>query len=218
MNKKFEISASVLNMDFSMMRESIAKIEETGIDSFHLDIMDGNFVNNISFGPDISKTIISLATVPVHSHLMVKNPEKYADRFFDAGTESVTVHAEVLNKENRGLLDRPRMGLSLNPDIPLEILDPYLEKAERILVMSVMAGFGGQKFMDGSLKRIESLRNKREKKGYSFLIEVDGGINGANAPLCIKAGADVVIVGSWITLSDDPSGRVKILKSIPGRK
>ncbi len=217
MNKKVEISASVLNIDFSKLKESMNQVEKSGIDSFHLDIMDGNFVNNISFGPDISKTIISLASVPVHSHLMVKEPEKYVERFFDAGSKSVTVHAEVLNEKNRDLFDRPFMGVSLNPDIPLEILDPYFEKAERILVMSVMAGFGGQKFITESLKRIESLRKKRDAKGYSFLIEVDGGINGETAPLCVKAGADVIIVGSWITLSEDLSRRVEMLKRIPVR-
>ncbi|MGM0568645.1 MAG: ribulose-phosphate 3-epimerase [Elusimicrobiota bacterium] len=211
---KFKVSISVLNMDFSRLRECIEEVEKAGADSLHLDIMDGHFVDNISYGPGISKTIINIASVPVHAHLMIEDPLKYADRFFAAGCASVTPHVETLGRKNEHVLQKPHTGISLNPDAPLSKLGPYLKDVERVLVMSVMAGFGGQSFMKKSLKRIESLKKEREKAGLDFIIEVDGGINDKTALECVKAGADEVIVGSWVTSSQDPAGKVKYLKSL----
>ena len=201
-------------MDFSRLRECIEEVEKAGADSLHLDIMDGHFVNNISYGPGISKTIISIASVPVHAHLMIEDPLKYAERFFEAGCSSVSAHVETLSSQNEDILKMPHTGISLNPDVPLSKLRPYIKDVERVLVMSVMAGFGGQSFMRQSLKRIESLKKEREKAGLDFVIEVDGGINDKTALECLKAGADEVIVGSWVTASQDPAERVKYLKSL----
>jgi ribulose-phosphate 3-epimerase len=209
-----DISVSILNMDFKDLANSIKKIEETPIDSFHMDIMDGQFVNNISFGPDVVKAVSEVTGKPFYSHLMIFNPERFVDRFFEAGSESVVVHVETLNKENKSIMDRPNMGISLNPDIPLEDLFPYLDKVDRVLVMSVYAGFGGQKFIPESLDRISELARRRKEQGLDFIISVDGGINYESAVECVKAGVDEISVGSYITKSEDPAEAIRLLKSI----
>ncbi len=212
-----KVSVSILNIDFGNLKKSIKDIENAGIDSFHMDIMDGHFVDNISFGPYIVKTINKLTSLPLHTHLMIYNPEKFIDRFFEAGSETVTIHVETLNDKNFNLLDRKNIGISLNPDIPLEKIYPYLDKVKRVLVMSVMAGFGGQQFIEKSIESISKLAEKRENLGLDFIISVDGGINSDNAGRCIKAGVDELAVGSYITAATNPAEKVNKLANLNSR-
>ncbi|MDA3793197.1 MAG: ribulose-phosphate 3-epimerase [Elusimicrobia bacterium] len=207
-----KLSVSVLDLDFGHLEDSIRLLESADIDSLHMDIMDGQFVDNISFGPAIVRTIADITVLPVYSHLMIKEPEKYVKEFFNAGSDSVTVHIETIVKENKHILDTDNIGLSLNPDIELSELDPYLNKVSEILVMSVYAGFGGQNFIESSLGRIEELRKKRDRLGAGYKISVDGGINPGVASRCVKAGADEVITGSYISASKDPVGAVKSIR------
>lgn len=207
-----KISVSILDMDFGNLKEAIKTIENTPIDSLHMDIMDGHFVDNISFGPDIVRTVKGVCSVPLHTHLMIYDPEKFVDRFFKAGSRTVTVHAETLNDKNLHILDRNNMGISLNPDMSIERIYPYLAKVKRVLVMSVMAGFGGQEFIETSVESIYKLAEKRKKTGLDFVISVDGGVNSDSAAKCIKAGADELVVGAYITKADNPEERIRQLK------
>jgi ribulose-phosphate 3-epimerase len=210
--RDINISVSILNMDFANLAKAVRNIEKAGIDSFHMDIMDGSFVDNISFGPAVVETVKRITSLPLISHLMILKPFKYVDRFFAAGSEKVIVHAEALNKEDSRLMDRENMGVSINPDIPLESVYPYLEKADRVLVMSVFAGFGEQEFIPQTVDRISALREKREELGLKFVISVDGGINDKNAAKCVRAGADELVVGSYATRSKNPVKTIKRMR------
>ncbi|MFC2062129.1 ribulose-phosphate 3-epimerase [Elusimicrobiota bacterium] len=204
-----KISISVLNIDFKNLRQTIEVLESAGIDSWHMDIMDGHFVDNISFGPDVVKTVNEISDLPIFTHLMIKNPEKHIDKYFEAGSEIVTVHAEVLNDDNIDILEKENIGISFNPDYPLPEIFPYLEKVKEVLVMSVFAGFGGQEFIEDSLARISQLDERKKELGLDFKISVDGGINAKNALSCLNAGANEVIIGTFVTKSQDPAEKIK---------
>ena len=212
-DKSPSLSVSVLNMDFTRLGESIKAVEEAGADFLHLDIMDGHFVDNISFGPDIVKAVSSVTSVPIHTHLMIENPEKFIERFFESGSDTVTLHVETLNSGNSSILRMNRIGVSLNPDIPVSRLEPYLEFSESVLVMSVFAGFGGQEFIPESLDRISELYRIRETRNYGFRISVDGGINPVTATECVKAGADEVVAGSYISRAENPDEALKQIRT-----
>ncbi|MFW6172169.1 MAG: ribulose-phosphate 3-epimerase [Elusimicrobiota bacterium] len=207
-----KISISVLNIDFINLKDEINKIEKAGADSFHMDIMDGHFVDNISFGPDVVKTFSRATSFPIHTHLMIEKPQKFVERFFDAGSSTVTVHVETLNSENKDILKKENMGISFDAGEEPEEVFPYLEYVDRVLVMSVYAGFGGQKFIEQSLDKIKKIADIRKEKGYDFIISVDGGVNSDNAQKCIKAGADELVIGSYLTKSDDPESRIKKIR------
>lgn len=213
------ISVSVLNMDFTNLSDAIREVENTGIESLHLDIMDGNFVDNISFGPDIVQSVNTVTSLPLHTHLMIKNPAKFVGRFFKAGSDTVTLHIETLQSEiDFKLLSGKNMGISLNPDMPVETIYPYLDSVKRVLIMSVEPGFGGQKFIGESLNKISQLRKKREETGLQFTISVDGGIDNLSAPECIKAGVDELVVGAYITRSKSPATDIRKLRKLTGEK
>ncbi len=197
-----KISVSVLNMDFMNLGESIKEVETAGADSFHMDIMDGHFVDNISFGPDTVSSIRQFALLPFHTHLMISNPKKFIKRFFDAGSKTITVHIEAIEND-RGFTITRNMGISLNPSAPIEKIFPYMDKISRVLIMSVNPGFGGQKFIKESIEKIYSLAQRREELGLKFIISVDGGIEPNSAALCSQAGADELVVGSYVTASKD---------------
>jgi len=213
-----DVSVSVLNADFRNLRAAVKGLEEAEADSLHMDIMDGHFVDNISYGPDIVKTVRGLTALPLHTHLMISNPGRFVDRFFSAGSDTVTVHLEVLDGPVSDMFDRQDMGLSLNPDTDIDLLEPYYEKTQRILVMSVFPGFGGQEFISGSLARVERIAERREQLKLDFIISVDGGINCDNASALAEAGADEISVGSFVTGSDDPAGTIKRLKNCRNRE
>lgn len=163
------ISVSVLNMDWTNLRNAIKEVEDAGIESLHLDIMDGNFVDNISFGPDIVRSVNTITSLPLNTHLMIKNPAKFIDRFFKAGSDTVTVHIETLQSESDfKLLSGKNIGISLNPDTPVETIEPYLSSVQRVLIMSVEPGFGGQKFIGESLNKISRLREKERRPDFNL--------------------------------------------------
>ncbi|MFH1415098.1 MAG: ribulose-phosphate 3-epimerase [Elusimicrobiota bacterium] len=208
------LSVSILNMDFGNLEKEIRSIERMSIDSFHMDIMDGHLVDNISFGPAVVEKVREITDIPIHSHLMISNPERFTKRFFEAGSDTVTIHAETLEGIDTENFFSERTGVSFNPDYPVEEVFPYLDKVGRVLVMSVMAGFGGQEFVESSLKSIEVLAEKRSKDGHNYIISVDGGVNEETSARCIDAGADELIVGSYITKSDDPESKISRLRTL----
>ena len=196
------IAPSILAADFARLAEQVSSAEKGGADFLHLDVMDGHFVPNISFGPAVVKTVHGLTRLPLDTHLMIDNPDSYLEAFHQAGTTRLTVHVEVCKDLPRTVSTIRQLGMKpgvcLNPATPLSALEDILPEADLILVMSVNPGFGGQKFIPQTFERIRVLRSILTSKGLRPLIEVDGGINLENAPLLVEAGADVLVSGTAI--------------------
>lgn len=194
------IAPSVLGADFANLGQEIRSADQAGVDMFHLDIMDGHFVPNISFGPAIVKTIHDMTDTFLDVHLMLSEPEKYFDAFIRAGADSITFHIEVHPNpvfHARELKEQGcQAGISLNPDTPVERVLPYLKEFDLLLVMSVHPGFGGQSFIEGSLEKVRAAREYIQEYDLSTLILVDGGVDAANADRVVEAGADVLVMGT----------------------
>lgn len=208
-----KVSPSVLSADFNHLSKQLKQIEHA--DYVHLDIMDGHFVPNISFGPDISKQIHDETSLDLDVHLMVTDPMKWVDAFAFKKTKYITIHVEANDVQQT--LDSIKKrhigrGLSLRPNTDVEALKPYLNQCELILVMTVEPGFGGQSFMPDMLKKVEQLVQLRVQHGFNYIIEVDGGISDRNIESCKKAGVDMVVAGSYIVKSNDPAMRIQTLK------
>lgn len=210
-----EISVSVLNADFLKLDGLLEKFKNAGIEMVHLDVMDGCFVPNISFGQPVVEMISRHTDLPLDIHLMISNPEKYVDDFCKFGAY-VGIHYEA-NGDIRSILKRIRQNgcksvLTVKPGTPAEEIFDYLPLCDMVLVMSVEPGFGGQKFMPSALDKISALRNEIDKKNLQVKIEVDGGINDKTAKQCIDAGATVLVVGSYIVSAEDIGVAVNSLK------
>jgi ribulose-phosphate 3-epimerase len=208
------IAPSLLAADFKNLSESLSKIKSAPW--LHLDVMDGHFVPNLSFGPDIIKTIRPLSNAFFDTHLMVENPEALIDRYIEAGSDQITFHIEAV-KDPRSLIKTiksrgVKVGLSLKPGTDLETITPYLNNIDLVLVMSVEPGFGGQSFMDASLSKIKALKNLKDSSGYAYLISVDGGIDLKSAPRVISNGADVLVSGSAIFNAESPEKMIEALR------
>ncbi len=211
-----KISPSVLTADFLTLSDDIEKLEASGCDMLHLDVMDGIFVPNMSFGVPVIKSIKAHSNIPLDVHLMIDRPHRYIKEFaevsdwlgfhFEAGSDC----AELL-KEIREL--GCKSCLTIKPCTAPEEIFPLLPLCDMVLVMSVEPGFGGQKFMPQSLEKISALRDEINRQGLNVELEIDGGINGETAPLAVKAGATVLVAGSYL-FSDEMTDRVKFLKSL----
>ncbi len=178
-------------------------------DIFHLDIMDGTFVPNLSYGFPVVEAIAKKAEKPLDTHLMIVNPENYVERFVKAGSAMVSFHLNA-TKDPDAVLAQIRAcgakaGLVINPDIPVESLFPHLKNCDYVLLMSVFAGFGGQKFIEDTYERIRTLKTEIERQGLNIPIEVDGGVSPANAKALIDAGAEMLVAGSAVFLAEDPA-------------
>lgn len=197
-----KIAPSILSADFTRLGEDIQKIDLAGCDEIHVDIMDGLFVPNISFGAMIVKQIRPLTQKPLDVHLMIVQPERYIEDFAKAGADTITVHIEGNPHIHRTIHQikelGKRAGITFNPATPVSALQEVLPEVDRVLVMSVNPGFGGQKFIASSLKKIAELKKIREEYGYHFDIEVDGGVNTENAAIIAEAGADILVAGSAV--------------------
>ena len=198
MKKEIIIAPSLLAADFSRLTEEVKAIENTKAKWLHLDVMDGNFVPNISFGADIIKAIRKNSNLYFDAHLMIENPEWYIDTIADAGVESISIHVEATKHLDRALqLIKKRglkAGVAINPATDIAFLDNIYEKLDLILVMTVNPGFGGQKFLTQMLEKIRKIRNK-----FPHIdIQVDGGINNETAKLVIEAGANILVAGSYV--------------------
>ena len=178
------------------------ELEQIGIDMFHIDVMDGNFVHNISFGFPIIEAIRSKTDKIFDCHLMIARPEEYVERFCNAGCDMVSFHIEATNHADRVIQiiknSGKKAGIVLNPQTPIESAKYLLPKLDYVLIMTVNPGFGGQKFIPEMLEKIEELAKIREEKGYSFLIQVDGGVNVETSKLCRDKGADLLVCGSFL--------------------
>ena len=211
-----KIAPSILAADFSRLGEDVKDICERGIDYLHIDVMDGVFVPNISFGADVMKSLNEIAGVPYDVHMMIVEPDRYLERFVTENTEYITVHYEACDDVGHTIEHihqaGVKAGVSIKPGTAPEVLDDYLKDIDLILVMSVEPGFGGQKFMDSSLPKIEYYKNKREELGLDYVIEVDGGVGSGNAYLVRDAGVDIIVAGSAVFKAADRTAEIKAIK------
>lgn len=212
-----QIAPSLLSADFLELGKDVAMLNKNA-DIIHLDIMDGTFVPNISFGFPVIEAVAKAADIPCDAHFMVTNPEKWVERCAAAGVTMMSFHLEAAGRKTRAILRDIRAhgmkaGLAINPDVPVEKLFPYIGAADYFLVMSVFAGFGGQKFIYESLDRVWELRQKLLRKGSDALIEVDGGVNEGNAPALAETGADILVAGSSVFRSEDPAKTISALRN-----
>jgi ribulose-phosphate 3-epimerase len=197
-----KLAPSILSADFSRLGAQIDEATAAGADWIHVDVMDGHFVPNITIGPLVVKSIRSCTTLPLDVHLMIESPEKYVNQFADAGSDIITVHAEAckhLRRVTESIKELGvKVGVSINPATPLEMIDEILPSIDLALIMSVYPGFGGQKYINGTEKKVARLRQRVDQLGVSCEIEIDGGITADIAPIVTKAGADVLVAGSAV--------------------
>ncbi len=210
------ISPSFLSADFSNLKKDIEIINNSKADWFHLDIMDGRFVPNISFGFPVVKAIKKYATKPLDVHLMIVEPEKYITEFKNAGADWLTVHYEACTHLHRTIQEIKaagmKAGVSLNPHTPIHLLEDIISELDLVLLMSVNPGFGGQKFIENTYSKISQLKKLIKSKKSNALIEIDGGVDLSNAKKLLKTGADALVAGSYIFKSED------VIKTIEGLK
>lgn len=199
---KVMVAPSLLSADFSDLRTEMKKVIDAGADWLHVDVMDGNFVPNITLGMPIIKSLKPHATIPLDVHLMIEKPERYIEEFIRAGSDYLTLHIESTDKLEDSLkIIRSlgaKAGITLRPRTALADIKPYLHLVDLVLVMTVEPGFGGQSFMQEQVDKIRTLREWRDKEKYTYLIEVDGGVAPDTAPVCVAAGADVLVAGSAV--------------------
>ena len=211
-----KVSPSLLSADFAHLGEEVRKVTEAGADLIHFDVMDGHFVPNITFGPMILKAIRNYSHLSFESHLMITSPEKYWKNFADSGAEIIGIHIECEIDHKKLIREIKDYGkkacIVINPPTPIERIFPFLEMVDEVLVMTVNPGFGGQKFIYEVVKKIEKVREFKEKRNLTYLIEVDGGINEETSKIAINAGAEILVAGSFIFNSDNYEERIKKLK------
>lgn len=200
------LSPSLLSADFNKLGEEIAAIDNAGAEYIHVDVMDGLFVPSISYGMPVIKSIRKSTGKVFDVHLMINEPIRYIKEFVESGADIITVHVEAC-ADVVATLETIRQygvkaGITLNPDTPVSAIEAYMDKVDMVLVMSVNSGFGGQKFITGSIDKLKEVRRIKEEKGFDFDIEVDGGINLDNLPSVLEAGANVIVAGSAIFKGD----------------
>ena len=212
------IAPSILTADFSCLKNEFDKINNSLADWVHIDVMDGVFVPNITFGFHLIKTIKKLSSKPLDVHLMIDEPHKFLNEFFEAGADVLTVHYEACKHLHRTVQVIKNMGkkpgVSLNPHTPVHLLEEILPELDLVLIMTVNPGYGGQKFIESSYEKIDRLVKLREKTGSKALIEVDGGVNLSNAKKLVETGVDVLVAGNTVFSSDNPSETICALKKL----
>lgn len=210
------MAPSLLSADFSRLDEEMRAAERAGADLFHLDVMDGCFVPNLTFGPMIVRAVRKLTALPLDTHLMIEEPDRYIPQFADAGSDVITIHVEAstdVRKDLRMIREKgKKSGLTLNPDTPIEKIVDYFDEIDLLLVMSVFPGFAGQSFMPDVLSKVVDARRIRDEKGFDFVIEIDGGINPATSVRARESGAEILIAGSSVFGSADYAEAIRAIR------
>ncbi len=213
------IAPSILSGNFLNLEPDIRMVNKNA-DLIHIDVMDGSFVPNISFGFPVVEAIAKAVTVPMDVHLMIVNPDKYVERFAKTGAEMISFHLEAADqagKDPRDIIAQiksfgVKAGLVINPDVPVERLFPYIDDVDFFLIMSVFAGFGGQKFIPESIDRIKTLKAEMDRRGVVKDIEVDGGVSASNARILAEAGATILVAGSSVFKAESPAKAINELR------
>ena len=218
--KKIKISPSILAADFSQLGQEIKNLENSGADMIHVDVMDGHFVPNLTIGPPVIKALRKYTNIPFDVHLMINPVHKYIKHYAESGADIITIHPEATDSLQESIDEikkfKKKVGLSLNPDTKIEVIEKYLDQIDLVLVMSVFPGFGGQKFIKDVLKKIERISDIKNKENFKFDIEVDGGINFSNFREVLEAGANVLVSGTTIFKENngDIKKNINFLKTI----
>ncbi|NNE44295.1 MAG: ribulose-phosphate 3-epimerase [Gemmatimonadetes bacterium] len=213
MHHPVQVAPSVLAANFASLETSVRAVEKAGADLLHLDVMDGLFVPNISFGPMIVEACRRISDLPLDTHLMIEEPVRYVDAFADAGSDWLTVHVEACENvgatleaiRNRGM----KPGITLRPRTPFADVEPFLEVVDLVLIMTVEPGFGGQRYMPDQEEKLRRARDLRTARGLDYVIEVDGGIGARTAPAAVEAGAEILVAGSAVFGAEDIPGLIR---------
>ncbi len=214
----FKLAPSILSADFSKLGDEVKLISDAGCDYIHIDVMDGQFVPNISFGPVVIKSIRKKTEKVFDVHLMIDQPERFIKEFVDAGADIITIHEEASLHLHRTIQliksHNVKVSVALNPATPLNVLDYIIEELDMVLLMTVNPGFGGQSFIPQILEKVKELVIIREKKGLKFEIQVDGGVSLENIKEIVEAGVDIAVAGSAVFGTDDVEATVKAFKAV----
>jgi ribulose-phosphate 3-epimerase len=218
MNKKIKVAPSLLAANFSNLEKEIKKIENSKADAIHIDIMDGHFVKNLSMGPKILNTVNALTDIFLDVHLMIYNPYDYVEKFIENGADMISFHIEA-TEDIEDILNyikkcNKKASLAINPETSFSMLERYLALVDNILIMSVNPGEGGQEFMKSSLKKIELAKKIKDENKLKYSIQVDGGINEKTAKLCLDAGCDFLVAGTYLFSLEDMKIGVETLKNL----
>ena len=216
--KNIKIAPSILSANFSKMGEEIIDLEKSGADFIHCDVMDGVFVNNITFGIKMIEDIRPLTKLPLDCHLMIVNPEKYVERFAKAGADIITVHYEACQNNLKEVLERikatgVKCGAVINPDTSVDKIQDVIPMCDMVLVMSVFPGFGGQKFIPEVLDKVRAIRKIIDESGKDIDLQIDGGVTAENVAEVKAAGANVIVAGSTVFKAEDKAKTISLLKA-----